>query len=94
MQDKNHQILLQKNLNQDNNISKTGYRALFLLLKLLESPMTRDEILAELNLLENGATVVVEHALQNDLQNLPDCYIIKKSKKYGIAYVDVLTFEI
>lgn len=52
------------------------------------------KILAELNLLENGATVVVEHALQNDLQNLPDCYIIKKSKKYGIAYVDVLTFEI
>lgn len=37
----------QKNLNTDkNNISKTGYRALFLLLKLIESPKTRDEILA------------------------------------------------
>lgn len=35
----------QKNLNTDNNISKTGYRALFLLKKLLESPKTRQEIL-------------------------------------------------
>lgn len=34
-----------KNPNSDNNISKTGYRALFLLMKLLESPKTRDEIL-------------------------------------------------
>lgn len=50
--------------------------------------------LAKNQLLCDGATVVVEHASQNDLQNLPECYIIEKSKKYGIAYVDVLTFKI
>lgn len=43
MQNKNP--VYPKNLNTDNNISKTGYRALFLLMKLLESPKTRDEIL-------------------------------------------------
>jgi len=51
------------------------------------------KILSENQLLADDATVVVEHAMQNDLQNLPDCYIIEKSKKYGIAYVDVLTFK-
>lgn len=35
----------QKSHNLDNNISKTGYRALFLLMKLIKSPKTRDEIL-------------------------------------------------
>lgn len=50
------------------------------------------EKLAGLDLLENEATIVVEHEFQNDLQNIPDCYIIEKSKKYGIAYVDVLKF--
>ena len=50
-------------------------------------------ILAEKQLLNEGAVVVVEHEMQNDLQNLPECYIMKKSKKYGIAYVDVLTFN-
>lgn len=44
------------------------------------------------NLLNQGATIVVEHKLANDLQNLPDCYIIKKSRKYGIAYIDILEF--
>ena len=51
------------------------------------------KFLSENQLLANDATIVVEHAMQNDLQNLPDCYIIEKSKKYGIAYVDVLTFK-
>lgn len=50
------------------------------------------EKLAELNLLDREAIIVVEHEFQNDLQNIPDCYIIEKSKKYGIAYVDVLKF--
>lgn len=49
--------------------------------------------LKELNLLAENAVIVVEHADKNDLIKLPDCYIIKKSKKYGIAYVDVLTFN-
>ena len=50
-------------------------------------------ILAEKGLLSTNALVVVEHDLQNDLQNTPSCYIMKKSKKYGIAYVDIFTFN-
>ena len=49
-------------------------------------------LLNDRNLLSFGATIVVEHKFANDLQNIPSCYIMKKSKKYGIAYVDVLTF--
>ena len=51
------------------------------------------ELLKEKNLLNLEATIVVEHKLANDLQNLPECYIIKKSKKYGIAYVDILEYK-
>ena len=47
-------------------------------------------LLHEKNLLATGATIVVEHKLANDLQNMPKCYIMEKSRKYGIAYVDVL----
>ena len=50
------------------------------------------ENLAKKGLLNVGATIVVEHKLANDLQNLPECYIMKKSRKYGIAFVDVLEF--
>ena len=52
------------------------------------------EMLSGKNLLAENAVIVVEHANQNDLQNLPECFIIKKSKKYGIAYVDVLVFNV
>lgn len=48
------------------------------------------ELLTRKRLLNNGATIVVEHKLANDLQNMPKCYIMEKSRKYGIAYVDVL----
>ena len=51
------------------------------------------DFLGENGLLNDGAIVVVEHKLANDLQNLPECYIIKKSRKYGIAFVDVLEFR-
>lgn len=50
------------------------------------------EKLKKLSLLNANATIVVEHKSANDLQNLQNCYIIEKSKKYGIAYVDVLKF--
>lgn len=49
--------------------------------------------LAHLNLLSNDACVVVEHDLQNDLKNAPDCYIIEKTKKYGIVFVDILKYQ-
>lgn len=50
-------------------------------------------LLDELNMLSEGATIVVEHEFENDLQNLKECYIIEKSKKYGIAFVDVLKYS-
>ena len=50
-------------------------------------------ILEKNNLLKDGATIVVEHADKNDLQNLSKCYIIEKSKKYGIALVDIYTYR-
>lgn len=55
--------------------------------------LTALDILHRNGVLSEGATVVVEHKLANDLQNLPSCYIIKKSRKYGIAYVDVLGYS-
>lgn len=51
------------------------------------------DVLIQRDLLNSGATIVVEHKFVNDLQNIPKCYIIEKSKKYGIAYVDVLYFD-
>ena len=48
------------------------------------------ELISELNLLNENGIIVVEHECENDLQNLPECYIIEKSKKYGIAYIDIL----
>lgn len=51
-------------------------------------------VLNDLNLVNDGATIVVEHEFENDLQNLPSCYIIEKSKKYGIAYIDILKFSL
>lgn len=51
------------------------------------------EKLDEMGLLLPDATVVVEHEFQNDLQNLKECYIIEKSKKYGIAFVDILRYS-
>ncbi len=50
------------------------------------------DMLYQLNLLNENACIVVEHDNQNDLKNLPSCYIIEKSKKYGIVYVEVLKF--
>lgn len=49
--------------------------------------------LCKLEVLNKDAIIIVEHGNENDLINLPACYIIKKSKKYGIAYVDVLAYD-
>lgn len=51
------------------------------------------ELLCNKKLLNNGAILCVEHKLANDLQNLPECCIIKKSRRYGIAYVDILEYK-
>ena len=54
--------------------------------------ITALDMIQKNDLLNDNASIVVEHKFANDLQNLPSCYIIKKSRKYGIAYVDVLGF--
>ena len=98
-----------RNMNEDFEILNMGYEDALLKfsnsnvkfdLVYLDPPYKSDfavkslNILYEKQLLNDGALVVIEHDSQNDLQNIPDCYIIKKSKKYGIAYVDILTFNI
>ena len=50
------------------------------------------ELMKKNDILNKNSVIVVEHKFANDLQNLPSCYIMKKSKKYGIAYVDVLGY--
>jgi 16S rRNA G966 N2-methylase RsmD len=50
-------------------------------------------MLHQFSLLNDGATIVVESDSIKTLQNLGNCYIIEKSKKYGIAFVDILTYK-
>ncbi len=50
--------------------------------------------LVSFGLLEDGAIIIVEHGSQNDLINLPECIIIKKSKKYGTIFVDIFEANI
>lgn len=47
------------------------------------------ELIAKYNLLEQNGIVIVEHESENDLIKIPSCYIMEKSRKYGIAYVDI-----
>ena len=49
------------------------------------------ELIDKFDLLAEDGIIVIEHESQNDLQNIPKCYIIEKSRKYGIAYVDILS---
>ncbi len=47
----------------------------------------------ELKLLNDEGIIVVEHESENDLLKLPSYYIIEKTRKYGIAYVDILRMK-
>ncbi|MBQ8425169.1 MAG: 16S rRNA (guanine(966)-N(2))-methyltransferase RsmD [Clostridia bacterium] len=49
------------------------------------------ELISMYNLLNNDGIIIVEHEQENDLQIIPKCYIIEKSRKYGIAYIDILS---
>ena len=97
-----------KNMVEDFEILKTDYLSALSEFKkqnvkfdlvYLDPPYKSDfavkslEILDEFGLLNDGATIVVEHEFQNDLQNIKECYIMEKSKKYGIAFVDVLKYS-
>lgn len=50
-------------------------------------------LLANKNLLNNGAIVCFEYEGSNHLQSLPECYIMLKSKTYGIAGIMVLEYR-
>ncbi len=97
-----------KNMKEDFDIVKSDYlealnsfskKGIKFDLVYLDPPYKSDfamrslEMLYKLNLLSDNATIVVEHEFQNDLQNLDKCYIIEKTRKYGIAYVDILMFS-
>lgn len=97
-----------KNMAEDFEILKTDFLSALLDFKrknikfdlvYLDPPYKSDyavralEKLDELKLLKSNATIVVEHEFQNDLQNLKECYIIEKSRKYGIAFVDILKYS-
>ena len=73
-----------------------GVKILYDTVRFTLGPKGRNVIISEDYgaplIINDGATIVVEHKLANDLQNLPECYIIKKSRKYGIAYIDILEF--
>ena len=79
-----------------NNFEKRGLK---FDLVFLDPPYESDfalkalKVLDEKKLLNPEATIVVEHKFANDLQNMSNCYIMKKSKKYGIAYIDILEYE-
>lgn len=51
------------------------------------------KLLSDYGLLVENSLIVVEHRFKNDLQNIQDCYIMKKSKKYGIALVDIFEYK-
>jgi len=73
----------------ENNISKTGFRALFLFLKLLESPKTREELITLLsedkffrdNVSKDTITIVI-----NTLKKV-GCLISRPNKKTNNCYV-------
>ena len=96
-----------KNMNEDFEITKSNYldflsaasvRGLVFDIVYLDPPYETDfainaiNKLVELSLLRDGSTIIVEHKYPNDLKNLPEYCIVKKSKKYGIAYVDIISY--
>ena len=96
-----------KNMNEDFEITKSNYldflsgaktRGLEFDIVYLDPPYETDfaivaiNKMVELSLLKEGSIIIVEHKYPNDLKNLPECCIVKKSKKYGIAYVDIISY--
>ena len=51
------------------------------------------DLLAKKNLLNDGAIVCFEYEGTNYLQSFPECYIILKTKKYGIAGIVILEYR-
>lgn len=83
------QIQSKKSLNQDSFISKTGYRALFLLLKLLESPKTRSEILECFKLDPVINSELTKDTVTNTINTLrkSGCVISRPNQRTNNKYV-------
>lgn len=76
------------NPNPDSNISKTGYRALFVLMKLLEAPYTRDELV---EICKNDPIINKEFSTDTityTINTLKEagCIISHPNQKYGHKY--------
>ena len=73
----------------DNNISKTGYRALFLLLSLIKSPKTRDELIELFSKDSILGSDVSKDTLTITINTLKkaDCIISRPNRKTNNKYV-------
>lgn len=84
-------------VNQDYSDALSSFRAKGICFDIifLDPPYKSDfakrsmERIFEMDLLSEGGIIVVEHEGENDLQKLPECYIMEKSRKYGIARIDI-----
>lgn len=77
------------NQNPDSNISKTGYRALFVLIKLLEAPYTREELV---EICKNDPIINKEFSTDTityTINTLKEagCIISHPNQKYGHKYL-------
>lgn len=82
-------FLQNKNLNENNNITKTGYRALFLLSQLIKHPLSRNELI---EVLEQDAIVgkdLSKDSITNTINTLrkSGCVISRPSQKTDNKYV-------
>lgn len=89
MKTKNTKQEFQKNLNPDSYILKTGYRALFLLLRLMKAPMTRSEILALFKSDEIIKNTLSKDSVTNSINTLREagCEILRPSLKTKNHYI-------
>lgn len=81
--------LAKKSPNTENNLSKTGYRALFLLLKLMEKPRTREELISLVSqdpILKNDISKDTLTVTINTLRKA-GCVIARPTWKSGSKYI-------
>lgn len=81
--------LAKKSPNAENNLSKTGYRALFLLLKLIEAPRTAEELMSLISvdpILKNDVSRDTITVTINTLRKA-GCVITRPTWKTGSKYI-------
>lgn len=81
--------LAKKSPNAENNLSKTGYRALFLLLKLIEGPKTTEELISLVSvdpILKNDISKDTITLTVNTLRKA-GCVIVRPTWKSGSKYI-------